>query len=117
MYIKIIVLISFIIVFVLINLLYVCFLINHRNKDIKRIDIVFSINFDKVFFGLVNYNEEEYLDTFLFDKISIGYFYDTHDKKLIVSFKDGKFQTIIKFNDKEPLSSIKGIIFILKKNL
>ena len=115
MYIKIIVLISFIIVFVLINLLYVCFLINHRNKDIKRIDIVFSINFDKVFFGLVNYNEEEYLDTFLFDKISIGYFYDTHDKKLIVSFKDGKFQTIIKFNDKEPLSSIKGIIFILKK--
>ena len=115
MYIKIIVLISFIIVFALINLLYVCHLINHRNKDIKRIDIVFSINFDKVFFGLVNYNEEEYLDTFLFDKISIGYFYDTHDKKLIVQFKDGKFQTIIKFNDKEPLSSIKGIIFILKK--
>ena len=115
MYIKIIVLISFIIVFILINLLYVCHLINHRNKDIKRIDIVFSINFDKVFFGLVNYNEEEYLDTFLFDKISIGYFYDTDDKKLIVQFKDGKFQTIIKFNDKEPLSSIKGIIFILKK--
>ena len=113
---KIIALIVFIIIIVFINLLFAYCFIKIRNKYIKRIDIVFSLNFDRVFLGLVNYNEESYIDTFLFDFKLIEKFYALSNS-LYVEFKNKSSENIIQFKNGEPDATIQGLLFILNEKL
>ena len=113
---KIIALIVFIIIIVFINLIFAYCFIKIRNKYIKRIDIVFSLNFDEVFLGLVNYNEESYIDTFLFDFKLIEKFYALSNS-LYVEFKNKSSENIIQFKNGEPDATIQGLLFILNEKL
>ena len=113
---KIIALIVFIIIIVFINLLFAYCFIKIRNKYTKRIDIFFSLNFDRVFLGLVNYNEESYIDTFLFDFKLIEKFY-TLSNSLYVEFKNKSSENIIQFKSGEPDATIQGLLFILNEKL
>ena len=45
-----------------------------RKKIIKRLDIIYSNNLDRMFISLVNNNENSFLRTFLFDINSIEKF-------------------------------------------
>ena len=113
---KIIALIVFIIIIVFINLLFAYCFIKIRNKYIKRIDIVFSLNFDRVFLGLVNYNEESYIDTFLFDFKLIEKFHALSNC-LYVKFINKSSENIIQFKNGEPDATIQGLLFILNEKL
>ena len=53
-------------IFLLLNILYIIYCCKGF-KEILRMDIIYSNNFDKLFIGLVNYKEEKYLKTFSFD--------------------------------------------------
>ena len=58
---------------IIFNFIYIYFLIKRLNSNI-RIDIVYSNNFDRIFIGLVKYNEEAFTNTFLFEISSIEKF-------------------------------------------
>ena len=53
-------------VFLLLNTIFLIYTCNGV-KEISRMDIIYSNNFDKLFIGLVNYNEEKYIKTFSFE--------------------------------------------------
>ena len=100
----------------------IIFLLQHINKKkiIKRIDIIYSNNFDKIFIGLVNYNENIFLKTFLFDINSIEKFIlenkgEKNKNNLKIILKNKEIQTICQIDETE--SALEGLLFILNEKL
>ena len=125
LYIKIISLTGCILFIILINCLIIFIYKSKRNKLISRIDIIYSINFDRIFIGLVNHNEKAYLNTFLFhinsiDKFTLQSIIKSTEKSknknnLQVVLKNGETQTICQINDFE--ATLEGLLFILNEKL
>jgi len=119
-YIRIISLIVYILLIFIFNFLYIYSVIKSR-KCITRIDIIYSSNFDRIFIGLVDYYEESFLNTFLFDINSIEKFIlEPKNKRktqniLKVILKNGENQTIYQINENEP--TLEGLLFILNEKL
>ena len=79
-------------------LIYCCI---YYNKRLRRIDIMFSNDFTKIFIGLINDKENKYLNYFIFDIINIDNFtldiiqnYD-NEYNLNVVFKDKIFKIYV----------------------
>lgn len=117
---KIISFIVYILLIFIFHFLYIYSVIKSR-KCITRIDIIYSSNFDRIFIGLVDYYEESFLNTFLFDINSIEKFIlEPKNKRktqniLKVILKNGENQTIYQINENEP--TLKGLLFILNEKL
>lgn len=67
-------------------------------KKIRRMDIIYSNNYDKLFIGLVNYNERKFLKTFSFDINNI-------EKFTLETYKSCKTKLMLKaiYKNKESL--------------
>ena len=125
LYIKILSLIGVIFFIILINCIKIFIYKSKRNKRISRIDIIYSNNFDRIFIGLLNYNEKTYLNTFLFQINSIDKFIlqsitkskeqSENKNNLQVILKSGEIQTICQINDFE--ATLEGLLFILNEKL
>ena len=122
---KIISIIIYIIFMIIFNFIYIYFLIKRLNSNI-RIDIVYSNNFDRIFIGLVKYNEEAFTNTFLFEISSIEKFileqidkdknkYTNKKNNLKVILKNGEIRTICQINENQGV--LEGLIFILNEKL
>ena len=103
------------------NSIYLYFFIKFRNRYIIRIDIIYSNNFDKIFIGLVNYNEKSYLNTFLFEMDTIDKFIleplNKSQKKnnLKIILKTLEVRLICRIN--EDISVLEGLLYILNEKL
>ena len=117
--IKIIILSSYIFLLLFTNLLTLYCVKNSNNKKIRRIDIIYSNNFDRIFIGLVNIDEESFLNTFLFDIHQIQKFtlIPLTGKYYIlgVTYKSGEMQKICRI--KEDRATLDGLLFILNERL
>ena len=81
-------------IIIILNIVFVCCCINY-NKRLRRIDIIFSNDFNKIFIGLINDKENKYLNYFIFDTIKIENF--TLD---FIQGKDDKLNLNVIFKDK-----------------
>jgi hypothetical protein len=90
----------FALIFVLLIILFLYFMYDCYNSlegKIKRIDFIFSKDFNTIFIGLVKYTETKYVATFEFQKNNITkFFYERADDdfNLKVQFKNNKKQKI-----------------------
>lgn len=95
-------------------LIYCCI---YYNKRLRRIDIMFSNDFTKIFIGLINDKENKYLNYFIFDIINIDNFtldivqnYD-NEYNLNVVFKDKNIQNICRIKGHK--ICLEGLLYIL----
>ena len=90
----------FALIFVLLIILFLYFMYDCYNSlegKIKRIDFIFSKDFNTLFIGLVKYTETKYVATFEFQKNNITrFFYERADNNfnLKVQFKNNETQQI-----------------------
>ena len=90
----------FALIFVLLIILFLYFMYDCYNSlegKIKRIDFIFSKDFNTIFIGLVKYTETKYVATFEFQKNNITtFFYESADNNfnLKVQFKNNETQQI-----------------------
>ena len=90
----------FALIFVLLIILFLYFMYDCYNSlegKIKRIDFIFSKDFNTLFIGLVKYTETKYVATFEFQKNNITrFFYESADNNcnLKVQFKNNETQQI-----------------------
>ena len=118
---KIISAIVYLFIISIFNSIYLYFFIKFRNRYIIRIDIIYSNNFDKIFIGLVNYNEKSYLNTFLFEMNTIDKFIleplNKSQKKnnLKIILKTLEVKLICRID--EDNSVLEGLLYILNEKL
>ena len=119
---------KFILIISIILTILLIFIINfiycHKEKKrvqirISRINIIFSKNFDRIFIGLVNYKEELYLNTFMYDINSVERFIlEPIDKKwnyLKVVLKTQEVINLCQIDDNE--TTLEGLLYILNERL
>ena len=103
-------------IIIILNIVFVCCCINY-NKRLRRIDIIFSNDFNKIFIGLINDKENKYLNYFIFDTIKIENFtldfiQGKDDKlNLNVIFKDKTVQNICRIEQHK--ICLEGLLYIL----
>ena len=77
-------------IFLFMLLLYLDYkIINNRMNVIKRIDIIYSSDFDRIFIGLVKYYEKSYKKTFIYN-------INTIDKFILQSYKKSNEKYFLK---------------------
>ena len=108
---------SFVIINVLIFIIYKC--LKLCLEKIYRIDCIFSKNFDRIFIGLVKYNETSYVNTFEFQMNNIDRFIleraGTQSYNLKAVFKTGEKQLIC--NIKRSEKDLEGLAYLLNERL
>jgi hypothetical protein len=103
-------------ILIIINIIFI-YCCKHYNKRLRRIDIIFSNDFNKIFIGLVNDKENKYLNYFTFDTINIDNFtldyIQGHDTEfnLNVMFKDKTLQNICRIEGNK--ICLEGLLYIL----
>jgi hypothetical protein len=103
-------------ILIIINIIFI-YWCKHYNKRLRRIDIIFSNDFNKIFIGLVNDKENKYLNYFTFDTINIDNFtldfIQGHDTEfnLNVMFKDKTLQNICRIEGNKIY--LEGLLYIL----
>ena len=92
-------------IFLFMLLLYLDYkIINNRMNVIKRIDIIYSSDFDRIFIGLVKFYEKSYRNTFIYDINTVEKFilqrYKNTEKiyTLKVQLKDQDIQDLFLLN-------------------
>lgn len=83
----------------------------------RRIDIIFSNDFNKIFIGLINDKENKYLNYFIFDIINIDEFIlesknqSSSDFNLKIVLKDKTIQNICRIDENR--GTLEGLLYIL----
>ena len=83
----------------------------------RRIDIIFSNDFNKIFIGLINDKENKYLNYFIFDIINIDEFIlesknkSYSDFNLKIVLKDKTIQNICRIDENR--GTLEGLLYIL----
>ena len=102
----------FVIPNIIIYSVYKCVL---AKKNIFRIDIIYSTDFDRIFIGLVKYNKESYVNTFEFQMNNINKFILDNNYILTVIFKNNDSQIICNINKSQ--EELEGLLFLLNERL
>ena len=103
-------------ILIIINIIFI-YCCKHYNKRLRRIDMIFSNDFNKIFIGLINDKEDKYLNYFIFDTINIDNFtldfIQGHDTEfnLNVIFKDKTVQNICRIEGHK--ICLEGLLYIL----
>ena len=107
-------------IILLLNILYIIYCYKGF-KEILRMDIIYSNNFDKLFIGLVNYKEEKYLKTFSFDinnieKFILNPYKNCCTEKLMlkVIYKNNYSADICSYSKE---SKLEPLLFILNEKI
>ena len=101
---------------IIINILFV-YCVYCYNKRMRRIDIIFSNDFNKIFIGLINDKENKYLNYFIFDIINIDEFIlesknqSSSDFNLKIVLKDKTIQNICRIDENR--GTLEGLLYIL----
>ena len=104
------------ILIIMINILFV-YCVYYHNKRMRRIDIIFSNDFNKIFIGLINDKENKYLNYFIFDIINIDEFIlesknkSYSDFNLKIVLKDKTIQNICRIDENR--GTLEGLLYIL----
>jgi len=106
-----------IVIDLIIYFLYKC--IKVKNENIYKIDFIYSKNFDRVFVGLVKYNQTEYVNTFEYQKNNISKFVyeregnnNSNNFNLKVEFKNNEIQQLCTVK-KPDQNELEGLISFL----
>lgn len=89
----------------------------YYNKRMRRIDIIFSNDFEKIFIGIINDKGNKYLNYFIFENKDIDKFIlesnqdSDEDFNLNLVFKGQKVQNICKIKERREV--LEGLLYIL----
>ena len=107
----------FVIFNIIIFIIYKC--LKHCLEKIYRIDFIYSRDFDRIFIGIVKYNETSYINTFEFQMINIDKFIlekiDIDNYNLMAIFKDNGKQLIC--NIKKSKENLQDLAYFLNERL
>ena len=82
-------------------------------------DCIFSRDFDRIFIGLVKYNQKSYINTFVFNVNKIDRFIlekrGNENYNLLVVFKDD--QRLLICNIKKSKEDLEGLAFLLNERI
>ena len=102
-----------IILYIIYKCLKTCF------DKIYRMDCIFSRDFDRIFIGLVKYNQKSYINTFVFNVNKIDRFIlekrGNENYNLLVVFKDD--QRLLICNIKKSKEDLEGLAFLLNERI
>ena len=106
-----------IVIDLIIYFLYKC--IKVKNENIYKIDFIYSKNFDRIFVGLVKYNQTEYVNAFEYQKNNISKFVyeregnnNSNNFNLKVEFKNNEIQQLCTVK-KPDQNELEGLISFL----
>ena len=108
------------IVIIIVNILFFIFF-SKAIKEVRRIDIIYSDDFGRMFIGLVNQKEKKYLNTFTLNTNSIGNFtlesINNSESKfnLKVIYKNNETLNICRINEQRNI--LDGLLYILNKQI